>query len=37
MYVKINLFVLFLNNIYEFYNIINIKIKSYKYYIEFKY
>ena len=31
-----NLIVLFLNNIYEFYNIINIKIKLYKHYIESK-
>ena len=34
---KINLFISFLNDICEFYNIINIKMKSYKRYIEFKY
>ena len=31
-----NLIILFLNDIYEFYNIINMKIKLYKRYIEFK-
>ena len=33
---KINLIILFLNDICEFYNIINIKIELYKRYIKFK-
>ena len=36
MCVKMNLIISFLNNFYEFYNIINIKIESYKRYIEFE-
>ena len=37
MYMKINFIILFFNDIYEFYNIVNIKIKSYKRYIKFEY
>ena len=37
MCVKINLIALFLNDICEFYNIVNMKIELYKRYIESKY
>ena len=36
MCVKMNLIISFLNDIYEFYNIVNMKIESYKRHIEFK-